>query len=154
MLRIRESGLADFDRLWQIDQQCFSSGIAYSQEELAEYMGIPGSFTLAGETAEEGRASRIVGFVLATRDRRGAGHIITIDVLEEARRRGLGSLLLAAAEARLGEQGCKRVLLEVAVDNAAAIAFYKRHGYAVLKTLPRYYLGTLDALLMEKKLAG
>ena len=153
MLRLRESGLADFEQLWRIDQQCFSSGIAYSQEELAEYMRIPGSFTLAGEAGDGSGASRILGFVLATRDRRGAGHIITIDVLEEARRRGLGSQLLAAAEKRLAEQGCSRVLLEVAVDNAPAIAFYKRHQYAVLRTLPRYYLGTLDALLMDKKLA-
>ena len=154
MLRIRESGPADFDRLWQIDQQCFSSGIAYSPEELAQYMRIPGAFTLAAESADSARNSLIAGFVLATRDRRGTGRIITIDVLEEARRHGLGSQLLEAAEARLREQGCTRVLLEVAVDNAAAIAFYKRHQYAVLKTLPRYYLGTLDALLMEKKLAG
>ena len=153
MMRIRESGLADFDQLWRIDQQCFSSGIAYSREELAQYMKIRGAFTLAGEL-QDGTPARIVGFVLATVDRRGAGRIITIDVLEEARRHGLGSQLLEAAEARLGQQGCTRVLLEVAVDNAAAIAFYKRHQYAVLKTLPRYYLDTLDALLMEKKLVA
>ena len=153
MMRIRESGLADFDQLWRIDQQCFSSGIAYSREELAQYMKIRGAFTLAGEL-QDGTPARIVGFVLATADRRGAGRIITIDVLEEARRHGLGSQLLEAAEARLGQQGCTRVLLEVAVDNAAAIAFYKRHQYAVLKTLPRYYLDTLDALLMEKKLVA
>lgn len=154
MLRIRESGLADFDQLWRIDQQCFSSGIAYSQEELAQYMRIRGAFTLAGEMEDGTGNFRVAGFVLATPDRRGTGRIITIDVLEEARRHRLGSQLLEAAEARLGEQGCTRVLLEVAVDNNAAIAFYKRHQYAVLKTLPRYYLGTLDALLMEKKLAG
>lgn len=153
MLRIRESGLADFDQLWRIDQQCFTSGIAYSREELEQYMRIRGAFTLAGERVEDGQEG-IVGFVLATRDRRGTGHIITIDVLEQARRQKLGSQLLQAAEARLAEQACTRVLLEVAVDNRAAIAFYKRHQYAVLKTLPRYYLGTLDALLMEKKLAA
>jgi ribosomal-protein-alanine N-acetyltransferase len=154
MLRIRESRPQEFDELWRIDQQCFSSGIAYSRAELAEYMGIPDSFALAGEIEDGTGKFRVVGFVLATRDRRGGGHIITIDVLEEARRHGVGSQLLEAAEARLAEQGCTRVLLEVAVDNSAAIAFYKRHQYAVLKTLPRYYLGTLDALLMEKKLTG
>ena len=154
MLRVRESGLDDFDQLWRIDQQCFSSGIAYSREELSQYMRIRGAFTLAGESEDGAVKFHITGFVLATRDRRGTGRIITIDVLEEARRHGLGSRLLEAAETRLREQGCTRVLLEVAVDNAAAIAFYKRHQYAVLKTLPRYYLDTLDALLMEKKLAG
>ncbi len=152
MLRIRQSTPADFDELWRIDQACFTSGISYSRDELAQYMSIPGAFTLVAESDDESAAG-IAGFVLAARDRRGSGRIITIDVLQEARRRGLGSQLLAAAEARLREQGCERVLLEVAVDNAAAIAFYMRHRYAVLKTLPRYYLGTLDALLMGKKLA-
>jgi ribosomal protein S18 acetylase RimI-like enzyme len=152
MLRIRESRPEEFGDLWRIDQRCFTSSIAYSREELAQYMSLRGAFTLVGEKVEDGCGS-IEGFVLATRDRRGRGHIITIDVLAEARRHGLGSQLLAAAEARLAEQGCTRVLLEVAVDNAAAIAFYKRHQYTVLRTLPRYYLGTLDALLMEKKLA-
>ena len=152
MLRIRESRPEEFDELWRVDQQCFSFGIAYSREELAQYMRIPRAFTLVGELLD-GEAG-IAGFVLATLDRRGTGHIITIDVLEEARRHGLGSQLLKAAETRLGEQGCTRVLLEVAVDNRAAIAFYKRHQYSVLKTLPRYYLGTLDALLMGKGLTG
>lgn len=156
MLHIREFHPADFEQLWRIDQACFTAGISYSREELAHYMKIRGSFTLVGELADEGKGSGVaetVGFVLATLDWRGAGHIITIDVLAEVRRRGLGSQLLAAAEARLSEQGCTRVLLEVEVDNRAAIAFYKRHQYAVLKTLPRYYLGTLDALLMGKKLS-
>ncbi len=150
MARIRESGFPDFDQLWRIDQQCFTSGIAYSQEELAQYMRIGGCFALAAESADGTGA--LAGFVLATLDRRGVGHIITIDVLPQAQRQGLGSQLLAAAEARLGEQGCTRVLLEVAVDNHAALAFYQRHQYAVMRTLPRYYLGTLDALLMEKTL--
>jgi len=153
MLHIRESRPEEFDELWRIDQRCFTFGIAYSRQELAQYMGICGAFTLVAEAVEKDSAG-IAGFVLATPDRRGTGHIITIDVLAEARHRGLGSQLLEAAEARLGQHGCTRVLLEVAVDNAAAIAFYKRHRYAVLKTLPRYYLGTLDALLMGKVLAG
>ena len=152
MLRIRESRPEEFDQLWRIDQQCFTSGIAYSREELAQYMSIPGAFGLVGEKAGKATGG-IAGFVLAVRDRHSTGHIITIDVLGKARRRGLGSQLLEAAEAHLREEGCARVLLEVAVDNAAAIAFYKHHHYAVLRTLPRYYLGTLDALLMEKKLA-
>jgi ribosomal protein S18 acetylase RimI-like enzyme len=45
------------------------------------------------------------------------------------------------------------VFLETAVDNVAAIAFYKRLGYAVLETLPRYYHGELDAFLMGKRIA-
>ena len=41
---------------------------------------------------------KIVGFVVIDRDREGQGHVITIDVLPEARRSGLGSQLMTAAE--------------------------------------------------------
>jgi ribosomal-protein-alanine N-acetyltransferase len=77
---------------------------------------------------------------------------VTIDVVSEARRGGVGSLLMEEAEARLRALGCNSIYLETAVDNAAALRFYKRLGYSVLKTIPRYYLGSLDALLMGKPL--
>ena len=38
------------------------------------------------------------------------------------------------------------------MDNPAAIAFYHRHGYATLATIPRYYNDQTDALLLGKKL--
>lgn len=142
---IREARPADFDRLWLIDQQCFVAGISYSREELAAYTGLKDAFTLVAEPEGEVR-----GFVVARRSRR-RGHIITIDVLPGTQRSGLGSALLAAAEQRLHDAGCKSVWLETAVDNAAAIAFYKRHGYAVQAVLPRYYLDSVDAFVMAKR---
>jgi len=60
-------------------------------------------------------------------------------VIAAARRFGMGSLLLRAAEDRLISAGCRSVELETAVDNAAALLFYKRHGYSVVTTYPRYY---------------
>ena len=49
-------------------------------------------------------------------------------------------------------QGCVSIYLETAVDNEAALKFYKRHGYFVLKTIPRYYQDKIDALLLGKHL--
>ena len=80
------------------------------------------------------------------------GHVITIDVLARWRRDGVGTELLASAEKRLKKDGCRTVLLETGVDNDSAIRFYKKHGYTILRTIPRYYMGQLDALLMGKKL--
>ena len=80
------------------------------------------------------------------------GHIITIDVRPQARRRHIGSALLEGAENRLRATNCHAVRLETAVDNASAISFYKRHGYDVIKVIPHYYSNGLDALLLEKKL--
>ncbi len=100
------------------------------------------------------REGKIVGFVVVDRDRQGQGHVITIDVLPEGRRSGLGSRLMAAAEERLRTLGCSVVILETAVDNAAALAFYKRHGYTVVHTIPRYYLDSIDALVLSKQLTA
>lgn len=95
----------------------------------------------------------ILGFIVAE-VRRQTGHIITIDVVAEARRSGVGSALLRAAEDHLRESGARAVALETAVNNAAAIQFYKQKGYFVEKTVRGYYSNQLDALVMAKSLAG
>jgi [ribosomal protein S18]-alanine N-acetyltransferase len=64
----------------------------------------------------------------------------------------VGSLLLQAGEDRLRAAGSRAVGLETAVDNLAALAFYKRHGYSVVRTWPRYYSNGVDALVMKKEL--
>lgn len=167
---IRDFQAADFDTLWRIDQVCFPPGISYSRAELKTYMRYPGSFTLVAEGAghpaaavpDLGKAGKnptaitsanpsIAGFIVAESER-GSGHIITIDVIEAARRSGVGSLLLRAAEDRLHQAQCRAVELEAAVDNISALSFYKRHGYHVIKTFPRYYSNGVDALVLEKKI--
>ena len=94
----------------------------------------------------------IAGFIVAEAGARARGHIITIDVIAAARRFGVGSLLLRAAEDRLILAECRAVELETAVDNISALSFYKRQGYTVIRTLPRYYSNGVDALVLEKAL--
>ena len=144
--QIRQFLKADFDTLWQIDQACFDPQLAYSRPELAFYMRRPGAFTLVAETAE------ILGFVVGEA-RRKSGHIITIDVIETARRTGIGSALLQAAEDKLRYAGATTVALETPVNNDAAIRFYKQKGYFVEKTVAGYYSNQMDALVMTKELA-
>jgi [ribosomal protein S18]-alanine N-acetyltransferase len=144
---IRDSKPDDFETLWRIDQECFPPGIAYSRQELKIYIRSRGAFTLV---AVHSLDKTVAGFLVA---RRGAtGHIITIDVVDTARRAGVGSLLLRAAEQRLHADGSRAVGLETAVDNVSALAFYKRHGYSVIRTWPRYYSNGVDALVLEKEL--
>ena len=157
--RIRQFRKEDFEQLWAIDQECFPAGISYTRIELAFYMRRARAFTLvaekegAGPTPATEQAGRgILGFLVGEASARGAGHIITIDVLPGARRHRVGTALLEAAEQRLRGDGSRHVFLETAVNNAAAIAFYKRHGYELIKTIPRYYKNDLDALLLGKRL--
>ncbi len=143
---IRDFNPADFETLWRMDQECFPPGIAYSKQELKSYIRRRGSFTLVAE--DEGR--KPAGFIVVHNG--ATGHVITIDVIEDARRSGVGSLLLQAAEERLRAGGSRVVGLETAVDNLAALSFYKRHGYSVIRTRPRYYSNGVDALVMKKEL--
>jgi ribosomal-protein-alanine N-acetyltransferase len=145
---IRDFRPEDFETLWRIDQECFPPQISYSRQELKYYQRRRGSFTLVAVDADD----KIVGFIVAYGGL--TGHIITIDVLAPARRAGTGSMLLRAAEERLRSGGTRSVGLETAVDNAAALAFYKRHGYSVVNTRPHYYSNGVDALVMSKQLAS
>ena len=144
---LRDYRPADFETLWRIDQECFEEGISYSRAELMHYLRRREAITLVAE-----RDGAVAGFLVVTRERDQVGHIITIDTIASARRSGLGTLLMNEAERRLAAAGCTVVALEVAVNNAAAIGFYKRLGYSVLKTLRRYYKDELDALLLTKRL--
>jgi ribosomal-protein-alanine N-acetyltransferase len=172
LFRIREFHKADFETLWRIDQACFDPQLAYSQREMAYYMRHPGAFTLVAESGPEDQAIRegsskrertdldsgastrgILGFIIAE-TRRQSGHIITIDVVAQARRSGTGSALLQAAEDKLREGGAVMVTLEVAVNNEPAIRFYKQKRYFVEKTVRGYYSNHLDALVMTKSLEG
>lgn len=142
----------DFNQLLAIDHTCFVEGIAYPEEELRFFLNKSSAITLVGTDQNE-----IHGFVIADRFRsrqsaNSMGRIITIDVVPQVQGTGLGSMLLCGVEDELRKAECGYVSLEVAVDNQKALRFYKKHGYSVLKTLPRYYLDSIDGLLMGKKL--
>jgi ribosomal-protein-alanine N-acetyltransferase len=145
---IRNFRPEDFETLWQMDQECFPPGISYSKQELKAYVRRRGSFTLVATNADQ---CKVAGFIVVHDG--PTAHVITIDVDTAARRSGVGSLLLRAAEDRLRAEGAFAVGLETAVDNLAALSFYKRHGYSVIRTSPRYYSNGVDALVMKKELS-
>jgi len=150
-LRIRLAQPQDLPELFALDQACFPPGIAWSKAELAYFLKYPGNVGLVAQ--EDGSA--IAGFAIAGIERRhGAltARLITIDVRHELRRQGVGHTLYAAIEDKLRAAGAQTIALEVAVDNAAAQEFYAVHGFARTGRIPGYYLGRIDALVMEKPL--
>lgn len=150
-MRVRPVRAEDFADLYALDQACFAPGISWSKAELGYFLRYPGNFGLAAED----EAGAVAGFAIAgTERRRGAvlGRLITLDVSAEMRRRKVGETLLAAVEERLRAGGVRKLLLEVAVDNEGAQAFYARSGFEKTGRIRGYYLGRIDALTMEKSL--
>jgi ribosomal-protein-alanine N-acetyltransferase len=138
----------EFAALHKLDLACFPPGVSYSKMMLRYFLQLP-----AAECLVAVEDARIAGFLL-TKENPPLGHIVTLDVAELYRRRGIGSLLLNESERNLAFRGVRTILLETAIDNAPAIAFWQRHGYRIEATLQRYYLGRLDAYEMRKKLSS
>ncbi|WP_376087518.1 GNAT family N-acetyltransferase [Roseomonas sp. CCTCC AB2023176] len=88
------------------------------------------------------------GFVLA-RAVAGEAEVLTIAVLPERRRAGLGWSLLVAAVAEAGRRGAAALFLEVSEANAAARALYARAGAVEVGRRRRYYVDGTDALVLR-----
>ena len=82
--------------------------------------------------------------------------ILNFGVVPSARRKGLGRELLEAAKMLARQSGIKRIFLEVAVDNAAAMALYAGSGFIEAGKRKAYYLrpgGTrVDALILSREI--
>ena len=82
--------------------------------------------------------------------------LLTVSVVPESRRAGLGWALLAACEAGAWRAGARKLFLEVGAGNAPARALYEGAGYAEVGCRPGYYQrpdGSLDdALVLAKPL--
>jgi ribosomal protein S18 acetylase RimI-like enzyme len=71
----------------------------------------------------------IVVLVLSIEHQGLMGEIDELFLLPEARAHGIGTRLLAAAEAELAQRGCVRLQLQLAIGNRRARAFYERLGF-------------------------
>jgi len=71
----------------------------------------------------------IVVLVVSVEHKGLMGEIDEFFVLPEARSRGIGAALLAAAEQALVQRGCVRLQLQLGRGNSRARRFYERRGY-------------------------
>lgn len=74
-------------------------------------------------------------------------HVLAVAVDGRWRRRGLALLLLTALLDQARAQGCLRATLEVDGSNAAAVALYRRLGFATAGIRRAYYRSGGDALI-------
>jgi ribosomal-protein-alanine acetyltransferase len=101
--------------------------------------------------AEYGK--RIVGFGIM-QYRELEAHLMLFGILPQARRRGIGTVLLRWLEKVALNAGIELVFLEARCSNAAAREFYRMQGYRELALLKRYYAGTEDAVRIGRDLTA
>jgi ribosomal-protein-alanine N-acetyltransferase len=145
---IRPLTLAQLDECWRLDQRCFIDGEAYSRETFEYLLTAAEAVAYRAVTAD----GTMVGFVVGLVEPDHTGHITTIGVAPEHRRRRVAERMLTKVEEAFRRRGLRTARLEVRSVNTGAQQLYRNLGYAVTQRLPRYYSNGGDGLLMLKSL--
>jgi ribosomal-protein-alanine N-acetyltransferase len=80
------------------------------------------------------------------------GHVVSVAVLPECRRKGIGEALIEEAMSGMRLQGAKQCFLEVRITNTPAVNLYRKLGFEISRTVHGYYADGEDAYIMTKKL--
>lgn len=76
------------------------------------------------------------------------GHVVSVAVLEEYRKKGLGSAIVEEAIRGVKERRCDELYLEVRCSNNDAVRLYEKLGFFIKQRLKAYYRDGEDAFLM------
>ena len=136
--------------LAELHRSCFPED-PWDAVALERILALAGSF---GYLAWQGDSP--IGFILA-RDLGDEAEILSLGVLPEWRRRGVGQALLEAVAAEAAPRGIAAIVLEVAIDNAAARRLYASCGFVKAGRRPRYYRrldATVDGLILRRGIIG
>lgn len=90
---------------------------------------------------------RVIGYVVGTIEVE-CGHLVSLAVHPNFRRRGVGEKLLKRLLKTLKLSGVKKVYLEVRKSNVAAQGLYAKLAFKSSRTIPSYYLDGEDAVEM------
>ena len=144
---VRPAARADAAALADVHADAFEA--PWTGAEILRFANDPGGFALVADAD-----GRLAGFILC-RLIAGEAEVLTLAVRPDARRRGVGAALLGEALGLAGLSG-DSMFLEVAADNAGAIALYERAGFERVGRRAGYYARVgapaMDAVVMRRAL--
>lgn len=148
---IRQAELSDINDIMRINKICLPEN--YSFDFFYRILSDFGYACVIGEYNQE-----IVGYVLSRIERpftsflgvqAAKGHIISIAVIPQHRRKGLGFRIMKYGLKKLIDHEVETVYLEVRVSNVAAIEMYRKLGFYIKKESKEYYRDGESAFIME-----
>jgi ribosomal protein S18 acetylase RimI-like enzyme len=140
-VRVRKAQAADLDALDALEHRVFATD-HLSRRSLRHFLRSPTADVLVAEHGGDLAGTAIVLF----RPRSSVARLYSIAAAPHMGGRGVGTMLLAAAEQAAVERGCGSIRLEVHETNAAALARYRKSGYREFGRHVRYYEDGGDAL--------
>jgi ribosomal-protein-alanine N-acetyltransferase len=80
------------------------------------------------------------------------GHIVSVAILEEHRKKGVGTKLIQMAQEEMRKKSAGEAYLEVRVSNDSAVKLYEHMGYRVTGRLEAYYRDGEPAYVMAAQI--
>lgn len=143
MLIVRPFSLSDLDSILQIESQSFPKSPYDWTTFLNLHFLYPETFLVCVNT-DQNLKEEILGYIIFSPD----GHIISIAVNLQYRRKGIGTHLIQRA---MKTAHLKKLRAEVRRSNQGALAFYSKLGFQITGVVPNYY-GNEDALIIQRTL--
>jgi ribosomal-protein-alanine N-acetyltransferase len=145
MIRLLQPKGVEFEHIAELHAEAFD--LPWSADDFQDLFGAPGTIAVA--------AGDLDGFIML-RVAADEAEILTLAVRPSARRRGLGLALVTAAQEAAAAGGAEALWLEVAADNAPALALYDRAAFDEAGRRRGYYRrpdgSRMDAVLMRRAL--
>ena len=147
-IKIETASIKLLDKLYEIEEQCFDQE-AFTKRQIAYLLTDYNTIALVAKAN-----SGIAGFIIAQVEIDNNtlfGHIITINVVPNCRRKRIASKMLTEIEDLLKQKGISECHLEVREDNTAALKLYLNSQYQKIGRLEKYY-GKSHGLYLKKSL--
>jgi ribosomal protein S18 acetylase RimI-like enzyme len=145
---VRPLTVTQLDECWRLDQRCFIDGEAYSRDTFEYLLTAAESVSYRAVT----QAGLMVGFIVGLVEPDHTGHVTTLGVAPEHRRRHIAHRMLQKVEDGFRRRDVRIIRLEVRAVNTGAQQLYNNLGYTITQRLPRYYSNGGDGLLMIKSI--
>jgi ribosomal protein S18 acetylase RimI-like enzyme len=155
---IRHAEMSDLDEIYSIEKVCFDERDAFV-EQIFHYFLIRPKKEIFLVAATK---NKILGFIIVQPNSHTQYTIITIDVLPEMQRKGIGQKLMLAIEneiiavskefknkIKVNEIQIKLVVYE---KNIAAKMLYEKLGYERTRLINNYYSNNRHGIEMIKKI--
>ena len=139
-MKVRKFVPRDLKRVFEIENMSFDQSYGINMFQQLYEMGI--GFLVA---EEEGY---VIGYVMFWIKYENQGHIISIAVDKNYRRRGAGTELLLKAIGILSLLKIDAIYLEVRQSNTEAVEFYEKFNFIKDRVVPNYYESGEGAIVM------
>lgn len=148
-IHARHAVRADIDAMAQIYADAFDD--LQPKLSVLQFLETPGAVALVAEIEFDGTMK--LGGYLVGRVVMEQAEIFSVGVGSPVRRLGCGRRLVEIFCGHAALNGAEKVFLEVAVDNANALALYRKTGFKSVGRRKNYYADPdgkrVDALVME-----